>query len=673
MARVLSIRRSLLGSVAALIVLLGGAIMVTTFFGERHTVRTLSRALIAQTLEQTTERLHGLFEPIERGLLLLRAWIASGLVDLDDPIALNRVLVPMMRRSPRVSSLLVADGRGREHMLLRTGDRWRSRQTRRDQWGIETRWLEWTDADPTPSVSSRALDYDPRTRPWYQGAIAQRARVRAAGREEEAALVHWTAPYTFFPSSDPGITASVSVDRGDGRDYVVGFDVLLNDVSRFTTSLRVSEHGMVIVLTDDNRVIGLPSGFLFSTPETRRAAFLKAPAELGIPVVADAMRGLSLRRDAAGPARFRSGGQPWWGEMRPFNLASGRRLAVAVVVPESDFLGGLRTFRIWIVLITASVLGLALLLAVLFARRFSRPVEALVQQSDRMSRGDLGPGAPVESSVAEIRRLASAHEQMRRALRTLFKMERDLQLARQIQRSTLPDIVPTLPGVEIDGWNEPAEATGGDTYDIIGVGGGEVSAAGKVERAVLLLADASGHGIGPALSVTQVRAMLRIAVRGVLDLPLIVQRLNAQLSADLRDGHFVTAWFGLLDAREHTLASLSCGQAPLLHYVAAEDRCMILGANAPPLGVGEPLDLEGPTAMRLEVGDVVAVLSDGIFEARNGANEQLGVDRAAQLLRESHQATAAKILLALRAGVDEFANGTPAADDRTALVIKRTA
>ena len=672
MARSVSIRRSLLGSVAALIVLLGGTIMATTFFGERHAVRTLSRALIARTLEQTVERLHGFFDPVERGLLLLRAWIASGLVDPDDPTALNRVLVPLMRRYPQTSSLLVADGRGREHMLIQSDDRWRSRQVRRDQWGTETRWLEWTDADPTPSVSWRTIDYDPRLRPWYQGAVAQRARAGADRRTDEAAVVHWTKPYAFFTTRVPGITVSVTVDRGDGRDHVVGFDVLLNDVSRFTTNLHVSEHGKVVVLTDENQVIGLPSDPRFTSPEARRAAFLKAPEELGIPMLADAMRELARRRDDSGPARFRSGGQAWWGEVRPFDLASGRKLTVAVVVPEGDLLVGLGSFRLWIVLTTVTVLGLALLWAALFARRFSRPVETLVQESDRIRRGDLEPGPPVESSVAEIQRLAGAHEQMRRALRALFKMERDLQLARLIQRSTWPEIVPALAGVEIDAWSEPAEATGGDTYDIIGVAEGNRLTSDAAERAVLLLADASGHGIGPALSVTQVRAMLRIAVRGAIDLPAIVQRMNAQLAADLREGHFITAWFGLLDARDHTLVSLSCGQAPILHYVAAEGRCAVLGADAPPLGVDDQLDLTAPAAIRLGPGDVVAVLSDGIFEARNTRHEQFGAERVAELLGGSHGASAPKILLALRAAVEEFAGGRPAADDRTALLVKRT-
>jgi serine phosphatase RsbU (regulator of sigma subunit) len=98
-----------------------------------------------------------------------------------------------------------------------------------------------------------------------------------------------------------------------------------------------------------------------------------------------------------------------------------------------------------------------------------------------------------------------------------------------------------------------------------------------------------------------------------------------------------------------------------------------LGADAPPLGIDDDLDLAEPVTIRLEPGDVVAVLSDGFFEARNAEHEQLGVDRIVQVFLDRHQESAAKILLALRATVEEFMGGTPATDDRTAVVVKRTA
>ena len=100
------------------------------------------------------------------------------------------------------------------------------------------------------------------------------------------------------------------------------------------------------------------------------------------------------------------------------------------------------------------------------------------------------------------------------------KLQRDLQLARQIQQSTVPTLLPRLAGFGLAAWSEPAEETGGDAFDVIGFRTGHATAGDdEADRALLLLADATGHGIGPALAVTQLRAMLRMAARLGADLP----------------------------------------------------------------------------------------------------------------------------------------------------------
>src|SRR5258707_12816787 len=92
---------------------------------------------------------------------------------------------------------------------------------------------------------------------------------------------------------------------------------------------------------------------------------------------------------------------------------------------------------------------------------------------------------------------------MRRSLKTLLKLEGDLQVARRIQQDTLPERIPTVTGFDIDAWSEPADETGGDTYDVIGYrrGPGERGPrllTAESQGAGLLLADAPRHGIGPA-------------------------------------------------------------------------------------------------------------------------------------------------------------------------------
>ena len=672
MARAISIRQSLLRDLLLVILLLSGGILAITVFGTRQTIEVLSRAYMEKAIDSTNAQLEGFFAPVQRQLRMLGAWGEAGLLETDDPAALNRLLVPLLRLHPQITSLMLADSRGHEHLLLRSGEHWRSRITKRDEWDTRTRWLEWSEQAPEPVETWRELDYDPRDRPWYQGALETR------GNRSEAHDLYWTEPYTFFTTKDPGVTASLSFGHQDGLDQVVGIDVLLSDLSLFTTALDVTENGKVLVVTEDGRLIGLPRDPRFESVEARRTALLGRPDSVGIAVLADAVAAFSAPDAGIGSSlEFMSGGQPWWGQSQRFALSPTQALLVGVVIPESDLLGSLHQLRLAIAGVTLAVLLVAILRAIVVARRFSGPIEALASQSNRMGRGDLGPGEPVESPLREVRHLAEAQERMRLALGALMKMERDLQLAREIQQRALPERLPSLPGFAIAAWGEPAEATGGDAYDVVGyrIGAGEAERSlvlDGADHALLLMADATGHGIGPALSVTQVRAMLRMAARSGNELTRIVCYLNEQLVEDLPPGRFVTAWLGDLDARRHTLTSFSAGQAPLLHYDASRAAVEERPADAPPLGVLDSLDIAVPAPLSLRSGDVFAVISDGVFEAIDPDGREFGAQRVCELIVRHAAAGPDQILATLRTALVNFTRGVPARDDRTALLIQRT-
>jgi serine phosphatase RsbU (regulator of sigma subunit) len=670
----------LLGNLALMIVLLSSAIMALTFVSSQQTVRMLSRQILRQTINQSELQLQHFFAPVRQGLYLLRAWDEAGLLDTDQPMAMNRLLIPLMRPYAQISAVIVADERGREHILFHFGTTWRSRQTRRDTWGARTAWLAWTDEQPDPVASWKELDYDPRRRPWYQGARSVSQTLPADPSEVlPTSHVYWTKAYTFFTAKAPGMTAAMAFQAGNSEEHVVGVDVLLRDVSAFTMNLRAGENGEILVLTDDRRVIGLPYSMRHLRGEAQQAALLKQPHELGMPVVAAAVRALTARPpEARGPLRFVSHGRPWWGDMRPFPLTADRALTIVVIVPESDLLGNLRSLRLWIVCIMLGGLVIAIARMPALTRRYSRPIEALVHESDRISNGDLESGVVVASTITEVRRLAEAHERMRLALRTLLQLESDLQLARQIQQDTLPEQLPVLRGFEIDAWNEAAEATGGDTYDVIGYQyppneKAPCLTSTQAQQALLLVADASGHGIGAALCVTQLRAMLRMAIRAGEDLATILRHLNAQLCADLSDGRFITAWLGDLNASASTLTSFSCGQGPLLYYHAAQRTCEMLATDTFALGIFDDLDVQLAKPILMQPGDIFVVCSDGLFEATDAKDRPFGIERIMDVITQHHQASASQILTALRTALAAFTQAVPAADDRTVLIIKRVA
>lgn len=254
------------------------------------------------------------------------------------------------------------------------------------------------------------------------------------------------------------------------------------------------------------------------------------------------------------------------------------------------------------------------------------------------------------------------------------RLERELELAREIQQRTLPRDLPRLPGFEVAVSSEPAEHTGGDTFDVIplsrAVHNGDPEAA--VDQVMLVLADATGHGVGPSLMVAEMRALLRMGVRLAAPWPVLIDHLNRQLLSDMPVGRFVTAWFGLLDAPRATLRTFSAGQAPLLWYHAASDSFDVLGADAMPLGIGRDLGSCHGSTTTLEPGDLFAVISDGITEAEEQPGRPFGIERTCEVIRAHHAAGAEGVMHALTLAVARFTNGAAAGDDRTMVIVRRS-
>src|SRR5262245_42960553 len=242
------------------------------------------------------------------------------------------------------------------------------------------------------------------------------------------------------------------------------------------------------------------------------------------------------------------------------------------------------------------------------------------------------------------------------------KLKRELAVARDIQTRVLPKAVPRLAGYDLAGWSRPANETGGDIFDIISMDG---------NRLMLLLGDATGHGVGPALSVTQVRAMLRMAVRLGSDLDSAFRHINDQLADDLPDNRFVTAFLGLLDTQKHRVIYHAGGQGPLLHFHAQTGACEWLDASTVPMGFMAGLPLPEARSHDLGPGDILGLITDGIFEYENPEAEAFGKERVARLVLEHQGDPMSQLLQRIVHEVERFAGSVPQADDMTMLLVRR--
>jgi phosphoserine phosphatase len=278
-------------------------------------------------------------------------------------------------------------------------------------------------------------------------------------------------------------------------------------------------------------------------------------------------------------------------------------------------------------------------------------------------------GSPPEPDQRLVRALATQCrlliQQMRLIdrLRETVRLEEEIEVAREIQFGTLPEIMPVLPGYEVHGSFYPARHAGGDLFDLVTLDG----------RLFILLGDATGHGFGPALSATQLQAMLRVAFRCGADLDAAYRHVNNQLEEDLPDDRFITAFVGFLDPQRHEVHYHSGGQAPILHFHAASGRCEVLPPTSFPLGA---LALDrAPAAQRLQLapGDLLALLSDGVFEYPNRAGEQFGVRGVEEHWRRLHGQPVERIAAGILAAVRGHGAGVPQEDDITIVLVRRQA
>jgi phosphoserine phosphatase len=241
------------------------------------------------------------------------------------------------------------------------------------------------------------------------------------------------------------------------------------------------------------------------------------------------------------------------------------------------------------------------------------------------------------------------------------RMRHALEMAREVQMSTLPTAMPALPSYDVCATFRPAELTGGDTYDLALVDG----------RLLVVLGDATGHGIAPALSVTQMQAMLRMAFRLGADLETAFMQVNNRLAETLPDDRFITAFIGLLDPSTHELRFHSGGQGPIFHYRAAAGNWDRHKPTSFPLGAMPLSSVRPAMSMRMLPGDILDIVSDGIYEYENSQGEQYGEGRVQALITANADKSMAALLDLLMGSVRAFADGAPQEDDMTAVLVKR--
>lgn len=272
------------------------------------------------------------------------------------------------------------------------------------------------------------------------------------------------------------------------------------------------------------------------------------------------------------------------------------------------------------------------------------------------------PDELVAAMMAGIGAQISQFIERRSAELRSLREQHDRRVGREIQRGLLPKTMPRVPGYEFGGRSVAPGVVGGDCFDFIPMPGAGRDSVG------VLVADASGHGIGPALQAGQTRAYLRGASLTTADVGRLLELVNRCLVADQVPDHFVTAFLMRLDPAARSLSYASAGHMPGYLLDARGRTRAVLDSTGFPLGI-DPEAGYPAFDVPLGPGDLLLLVTDGIVEADSPADGLFGMERALGLVRRNQQRTPDEILAALFAAVVDFSNND-SHDDLTAVIVK---
>ena len=264
----------------------------------------------------------------------------------------------------------------------------------------------------------------------------------------------------------------------------------------------------------------------------------------------------------------------------------------------------------------------------------------------------------------EIRKHVLAGLREANARAELADVRKSLEIARQIQQSLLPREPIQVVGFEVAAWNRSADETGGDYYDWFGLPDG---------RTAVVIADVTGHGIGPAMLMAVCRAYARASVPNMDPLRSAIVQLNQLVSHDFGDGRFVTFAVALLSPDHDEIELLSAGHGPTLVCRRAGGAIETFDGDGLPLGIMPEVDFSEPRTICLGRGDTLLLVTDGFMEAHNAAGDLFGISRLSDSLTAHADRPIAEIVSQMDSEVRAFSGTQPQADDMTAVIIRRTA
>ena len=263
------------------------------------------------------------------------------------------------------------------------------------------------------------------------------------------------------------------------------------------------------------------------------------------------------------------------------------------------------------------------------------------------------------SSLARSIRYAVERHERELAQRRVQELEQDAAAAASVQRRLLPQNIPQFPELDIAAACVPAAAAGGDFYDFLTLPDGRLG---------VLIADVSGHGLGPALIMASARRVIRSLTDYHPDLGDLFTAANHDILEDTGAMHFVTAFLAAIDHEQRTLEFTSAGHECWLMTRSGE--ILALDTVGLPLGIVPDFQYLSSHHRTLQPGEILILLTDGIAEAQRPDRSMFTTTRVKETLSQLKDHSAEEIVRETLRTATEFCKPAAPQDDMTIVVLK---
>jgi serine phosphatase RsbU (regulator of sigma subunit) len=454
----------------------------------------------------------------------------------------------------------------------------------------------------------------------------------------------------------------------DASGQLTGVVILVQSLNWLTAALAnvAFPPGSVLVVTDRNGIV------LARIPDAGDWIGKMLPETQVLEEVSDQRDGGVFEApDAHGVARL-------WAHAP---LIAGQDLHATIGTPKASAFADINRRLVRNLLGLALVTILAVIAATLGGQFILRRVDALVAGTRKLASGELGTRVPELGCKSELdllapsfnsmaatleereRALRAAEEKTRKAEVELAVTRAHMDIAREIQRSLLPEDPLACGCVQYAGRCIPAGAVGGDYFGYFPRG---------VSGVDTLIGDVSGHGVGAALIMAEARTMFMAERLAAPNAAQLLAKLNDLLHDDLEcAGLFITACCAIFDAPTRMLSYANAGHPPPLLLRESATKCTPLDADGLLLGIEKDVAFAN-MKVKLEHGDIVVFYTDGITETENATGEMYGVERLGQAIEANRGDKPEAMVSNVLSQLERFGGGKEHEDDLTLVVMKLT-